>query len=116
MSYESVQTRIFLQKYLINMLLSSRNVYVKIKVSDAYNLSIYLSIYLSVYLFIYLFIYLSVTLSLFQVLKLFVSLLQEGHPDFHKNLQKYPESFKDAASKPQGRRDRLSYYLYSIKL
>ncbi|XP_019852480.1 PREDICTED: AP-4 complex accessory subunit tepsin-like [Amphimedon queenslandica] len=62
MSYESLQTRVFLQKYLINHLDSSRNVYVKIK-----------------------------------VLKLVLSLLDEGHTDFHRNLQKTPEPFKSAS-------------------
>ena len=32
MSYESQQTRVFLQQYLINLLTSSKNIYVKLKV------------------------------------------------------------------------------------
>ena len=32
MTYESAQTRVFLQDYLCNLLLTSRNVYVKSKV------------------------------------------------------------------------------------
>ena len=35
MSYESTQTRIFLQDYLCNLLVSSKNVLVKIRVSVA---------------------------------------------------------------------------------
>ena len=33
MTYESQQTRVFLQQYLVNLLLTSKNIYVKFKVS-----------------------------------------------------------------------------------
>ncbi len=42
--------------------------------------------------------YVIIIILYFKVLKIVVCLLEEGHPDFHRNLQKTPEAFKESAS------------------
>jgi len=67
MSYESVQTRIFLQQYLVNQLITTNNVYTKVK-----------------------------------ILRLFITLLEDGHIEFRQNLRKRPEPFNEAMSESLG--------------
>lgn len=69
MSFESQQTRVFLQQYLNNLLLTSKNIYVKIKVVHSFK------------------DYTSHKL-IWQVLKLIKAVLDEGHGDFHRNFQR----------------------------
>lgn len=92
MSFESPQTRLFLQQYLLNQLVATNNVYTKIKVLRLFQVVIP-----------------CVLLRWFVVECVHVCeplqvLLDDGHFEFKQNLRKHPEAFNEASSK----------YMYSV--
>jgi hypothetical protein len=91
MSFESPQVRLFLQQYLLNALVSTNNVYVKMKVLKIFQVGTNNCISLINRVVNYHCVCMCV-FPLSQVI------LDDGHIEFKQNLRKHPEAFNEASS------------------
>ena len=95
MTFESPQVRLFLQQYLLNSLVSTNNVFVKMKVLKIFQVGTNKSLSLINHMVNCDCLY--VTVCVCVCLRAQV-LLDDGHIEFKQNLRKHPEAFNEASS------------------
>ena len=103
MTFESPQVRLFLQQYLLNSLVSTNNVFVKMKVLKIFQVGSKQSLSLINYMINCDYLYVTVCVCVCVCVCVFVCLhaqvlLDDGHIEFKQNLRKHPEAFNEASS------------------